>query len=118
MVEEFLTPKRDKISSSWFLAFMIDWNSNAVINSCDNCDHAWLYKDAKQFGFEAYKRLVGNNAICPGVGPILETDDVDFIAQMNDCPCKLNIFYLLHKSYFIRIINKSYFIRIINPFLF
>ena len=79
----------------FFKGFWIQdgYTGGAVIESCENpCDHAWLYKDAQQFGFEPYKRLIGNNAICPGIGPILETEDADFIAQMNDCPCKLNIF--------------------------
>merc|ERR1711962_621978 len=70
-----------------FLGPKADAFHNAIIVSCENpCDHAWLYKDAQQFGFEPYKRFIGNNAICPDVGPILETDDADFIAQMNGCP--------------------------------
>ena len=71
------------------LAFMANIAAAAYINSCDDCDIAWLYKDAQMFGFDKYKALVGgSNAICPGVGPILETDNVDFIALMNSCPCK------------------------------
>ena len=74
------------------LAFMANIAAAAYINSCDNCDIAWLYKDAQMFGFDKYKALVGgSNAICPGVGPILETDNVDFIALMNSCPCKYQL---------------------------
>ena len=57
-----------------------------------DCDYAWLYKDAQQFGFEQYKHLIGNNAICLRVGPILEAEDADFIATINNCPCKLKTF--------------------------
>merc|ERR1712156_664791 len=67
--------------------FWVNIAAAGWIKSCDDCEIAWLYKDAQQFGFNAYKRLVGeSNAICPDVGPIFETDDGDFIAQINDCP--------------------------------
>ena len=70
-------------------AFWVNIAAAGWIKSCDDCEIAWLYKDAQQFGFNAYKRLVGeSNAICPDVGPIFETDDADFIAQINNCPCK------------------------------
>ena len=70
------------------------YTGGAVIESCENpCDHAWLYKDAQQFGFEQYKHLIGNNAICLRVGPILEAEDADFIAAINNCPCKLKTFH-------------------------
>ena len=78
-------------------AFMITAPVSSYINSCDNCDIAWLYKDAHQFGLDAYKGLVHEgNVICPDVGPILETDDPNFIAQMDSCPCKcLQISYTI-----------------------
>ena len=68
--------------------------ATAMINSCNSCTVAWLYKDAHKFGIDAYKQLVGsNNAFCPDVGPVLETDDADFIAQMNSCPCTCLFFH-------------------------
>ena len=74
---------------------MINIASAAYINSCEDCDIAWIYKDAQMFGFSNYKALVGSsNAICPNVGPILETDNPDFIAQMESCPSKCHL--ILH----------------------
>ena len=69
--------------------------AGAYINSCEDCDIAWLYKDAKMFGFSKYRDLVGdNNAICPnGIGPVLETDDPDFIARMENCPCRFHFIF-------------------------
>ena len=58
-----------------------------LVKDCSNCTIAWLYKDAHQFGIDTYKMLVGtDNVICDQIGPVLETDDQDFINQMNSCP--------------------------------
>ena len=62
---------------------------NMVDNCMSSCDIAWLYKDAHMFGINAYKGLIGpNNVICSDVGPILESQDPEFIAFMDNCPCK------------------------------
>ena len=81
---------------------MVNVAAAAYINSCEDCDIAWLYKDAQMFGFSNYRALVGgSNAICPNVGPILETDNPDFIAQMESCPSKRNFI-----SYYIIVFNN------------
>jgi len=60
---------------------------NMVDNCMSSCDIAWLYKDAHMFGINAYKGLIGpNNVICSDVGPILESQDPEFIAFMDNCP--------------------------------
>ena len=62
---------------------------NMVDNCMSSCDIAWLYKDAHMFGIDAYKGLIGpRNVICSDVGPILESQDPEFIAFMDNCPCK------------------------------
>ena len=65
------------------------------LDDCYTCDIAWLYKDAKLFGIDNYKNLIGtNNVICPGsIGPVLESTDPGFIALMDECPCKFASFY-------------------------
>ena len=62
----------------------------ARVSDCQTCAIAWLYQDAKMFGWEQYKNLAGeNNVICPGeIGPVLETNDYDFISLMEKCPCE------------------------------
>ena len=59
--------------------------------SCDSCDIAWLYKDARKFNLNSYISLVGeSNVMCPngpyGYGPVLESNNPEFIALMNSCP--------------------------------
>ena len=68
---------------------------NMVDNCMSSCDIAWLYKDAHRFGIDAYKGLIGpGNLICTDsagkypIGPIFESENPDFIAFMDSCPCK------------------------------
>lgn len=70
--------------------FMTCSVTGATLESCDNCDHAWLYKDAQMFGDIAYMMLVFDcNAVCPDIGWMLAVDvDEDFVDQMNSCPCE------------------------------
>ena len=59
-----------------------------LVGECD-CSIAWLYKDAHKFGITQYQHLVGdsgNNVICNDVGPILLSEDPEFIALMDSCP--------------------------------
>lgn len=60
---------------------------SVMIESCDTCDIAWLYKDAHNYGLEAYKALLGSNVLCPNNNtPILDITDQDFIDLMEGCP--------------------------------
>ena len=57
------------------------------VDSCDTCDIAWLYKDAKKFGFDTYKSLIGaGNVQCPNGDPVLESENPEFITLMESCP--------------------------------
>ena len=57
------------------------------VSSCDSCDIAWLYKDARKFNLDRYKSLVGeHNVVCPNYGPLLESNDPELIALMDSCP--------------------------------
>ena len=59
----------------------------ARVADCESCDIAWLYKDARRFGLEQYRNLIGlNNVVCPGnIGSVLFTEDPDFIRLMESC---------------------------------
>ena len=70
--------------------FTVTGGATRVI-SCDSCDIAWLYKDARKFNLNSYISLVGeSNVMCPngpyGYGPVLESNNPEFIALMNSCP--------------------------------
>jgi hypothetical protein len=65
---------------------------NIRIESCSNCDIAWLYKDAHRFGLKTYQDLIGNyNILCPRTNSgsavaVLDNLSPDFIELMESCP--------------------------------
>ena len=62
---------------------------DAKVANCNSCDIAWLYQDAQNFGLDQYRNIVGeNNVLCPEIGPVLTTEDQDFIQLMESCPGK------------------------------
>ncbi|XP_059087124.1 uncharacterized protein LOC131883628 [Tigriopus californicus] len=67
--------------------FIIPKNGKTQVRDCSNCSISWLYNDAFRFGRDEYKRLVGDeNVVCEGIGPVLESSDDGFNAEMEDCP--------------------------------
>ena len=55
--------------------------------SCETCEIAWLYQDAKNNGIELYKSVLGRNVICPESNvPVLENNNEIFIDLMESCP--------------------------------
>ena len=58
-----------------------------VLPSCQTCDVAWLYQDAKKYGIQLYEGLVGqSNVICPEYNsPLVTNTDPDFIDFMENC---------------------------------
>ena len=66
---------------------MIQTNVGSTQAGLCDCTIAWLYKDAHKFGLDKYIKLVGNdgyNIYCDE-GPVLRTEDVEFIKRMNAC---------------------------------
>ena len=54
----------------------------------DDCTHAWVYQDAKKYGIEEYKRLLGGfmtDVYCPE-GPILSGGDPSLYTHFESCP--------------------------------
>eukprot|EP00095_Tigriopus_kingsejongensis_P000591 maker-scaffold95_size379157-snap-gene-0.24 protein:Tk00591 transcript:maker-scaffold95_size379157-snap-gene-0.24-mRNA-1 annotation:"hypothetical protein ASPNIDRAFT_182707" len=67
--------------------FIIPLNDKTQVQDCSNCSIAWLWRDAFRFGRDEYLRLVGDkNVICSETGPVLESADEDFNAEMQSCP--------------------------------
>ena len=60
-----------------------------TIDGCmDDCTHAWVYQDAKNFGMTEYEKLLGSNVYCNTGGPILSGGDPDLYAHFEGCPSK------------------------------
>ena len=64
-----------------------------TVESCSNCDIAWLYKDAHRFGLKSYRNLIGNNNLLCQYGdatepdvPFLDNDKPEFLELMKSCP--------------------------------
>ena len=76
------------VKFDWFQFFIqpgLFTGGTARVISCDSCDIAWLYKDARKFNLNSYISLVGeHNVVCPKYGPLLESNDPELIALMTE----------------------------------
>ena len=52
----------------------------------DDCTHAWVYQDAKNYGMDEYEKLLGSNVYCHTGGPILSGGDPNLYKHFDSCP--------------------------------
>ena len=71
------------------LGLIIPTFGQITISDClSDCSMAWLYKDAHKFGLDQYKQLIGGqNVICEGYGPILDSaNQTALSSHFQSCP--------------------------------
>ena len=76
-----------KAAEAGYTSLLNNAVGTTVLSSCQTCDVAWLYRDAKKYGSSLYEGLVGqSNVICPEYNsPLVTTTDPDFIDFMENC---------------------------------
>ena len=65
--------------------FFNNFGSINLDGCMDDCTNAWVYKDARKFGMDKYKALLGNNVFCRNEGPILEGGNPELYAHFEAC---------------------------------
>ena len=83
-----------KAAEAGYTTMLTNAVGTTVLQSCQTCDIAWLYRDAKKYGVGLYESLLGQgNVICEDYNsPFVTITDPDFIDFMESCyePCTKN----------------------------